>query len=241
MTRAQVAQLWALQQVDGEIERASAEQDALRSTLATDAAQSARAALAQARRALEARAQRERQAEAALEETRQRLQQQQERLYAGSVPAKDLDRLQREIEHLRITQATQEEDLLAAMEATEDATKVIAARQRALREVEASQSTEHERATAQLAIITARLDELRGQHAERLGDCAPELVARYEALRRSHAGRALAEVREETHDTVRAHICQGCRVRLTDAAYQRARAATELPLCPNCGRILYVP
>ena len=93
VTRAQIAQLWALQQVDGEIERASAEEDALRASLAADAAQGARASLAQAERAVEVRSQREHQAEAVLDETRRRLQQQESRLYGGAVPAKDLSKL----------------------------------------------------------------------------------------------------------------------------------------------------
>lgn len=240
MTRAQTAQLWALQQVDLEIERATAEQEAIHAALAADAAEAARASLAQAQRAVEVRSRREREAETAFEETRRRLKQQETRLYSGGVPAKDLDKLQHEIEHLRTTQATQEETLLAAMESTEVARKAVVTREGTLRKAEASQASDRERAAAQLAAVTTRLDDLLERRTERAAAAAPELVARYEALRRSHGGRAMAEVREETHDDVRAHVCQGCRVKLTDAAYQRARAATELSLCPNCGRILYV-
>jgi predicted nucleic acid-binding Zn-ribbon protein len=39
---------------------------------------------------------------------------------------------------------------------------------------------------------------------------------------------------------VSAGICSGCRVTLTAATLQRARTSAALPLCDNCGRILYL-
>ncbi|MBF6592371.1 MAG: hypothetical protein IVW57_17815, partial [Ktedonobacterales bacterium] len=83
--------------------------------------------------------------------------------------------------------------------------------------------------------------ELRGRRQERAAACASDQLARYEGLRRAHSGRAVAEVREEVHEGVRGYVCQSCRVKLIDVAYQRARAAHDLVLCSNCGRILYIP
>jgi predicted nucleic acid-binding Zn-ribbon protein len=241
MTRAQVAQLWTLQQVDVEIERATAERDAHEATLAGDPTQAARAALAQATRATQVRGERQRTAETTLDETRHRLQQQEVRLYAGSVPAKDLDKLQHEIEHLRAIQATQEEAVLAAMEAVEVAERAVVGRQLALRAAEEAHERDRVRAGTQLSAVEVRLAALSRQRQEQAARCSPDMLTRYESVRRAHGGRALAEVRDETREEGRAHICQGCRVKLTDVAYQRARTATELALCSNCGRILYIP
>ncbi|MBF6592766.1 MAG: hypothetical protein IVW57_19820, partial [Ktedonobacterales bacterium] len=145
MTRAQVAQLWAVQQVDLEIERAEAEREALRQALATDAAQTARVALAQATRRAQASAQRLREAEAALEEMRRRLQRQEARLYAGGVPAKDLGKLQQEIEHMQATRATQEDTVVTAMVSAEEAQAAVEGRRQALRETEGARTEERAR------------------------------------------------------------------------------------------------
>jgi predicted nucleic acid-binding Zn-ribbon protein len=233
MSRAQVADLHGLQQLDTEIERATIEGEALRRALAADPTEPARAAQATSERAAEASTTRMRQAEATLEDTRERLKRQEARLYGGQVSAKDLGKAQQEIEHLQTLRASQEDALLAAMMDAEEAQAAATARAQALAEAERARDRDRSDQTTRLEQVTARLEHLRAERGQRVAALAPELLARYEALRRSHGGRAVAEVR--------GNVCSACRVTLTPATLQRARIAGDLPLCDNCGRILYLP
>jgi predicted nucleic acid-binding Zn-ribbon protein len=231
MTRAQLAELHTLQQRDLEIERASVEGEALRRTLATDPT-TARAAQAESARKAQASAKRMRAAEATLAETRERLKRQEAQLYSGQVSAKDLGKAEQEIEHLKALVATQEDALLTAMMEAEETQAAADARTRELADAKAAHEHERAESSVKLEQVTARLERLRAERATEAAALSPELLARYEAIRRSHGGRAVAEAR--------GGVCSACRVTLTPAALQRARVAADLPLCDNCGRILYL-
>lgn len=232
MSRAEVAQLHALQQLDLEIERATAESEALQRTLAADSAAAAQAASNQSSRAAKAAAQKVREAEATLSETRERLARQEGRLYAGQVSAKDIGKAQQEIEHLRALVASHEDTLLTLMVEAEEAQAAAAAREHELEQAVAVRERDHADAAVKLEQVRARRDRLRGEREAQASGCAPGLLATYEHSRKAHGGRAVAEVS--------GGVCSGCRVTLTAATLQRARTSSELPLCDNCGRILYL-
>jgi predicted nucleic acid-binding Zn-ribbon protein len=232
MSRAQVAELHTLQQFDVDIDRTAIECEALRRALASDPTEAARAAHAVSQRTAQAKASGMRAAEATLEETRGRLQRQEARLYSGQVSAKDLGKAQQEIEHLKELRASQEETLLTAMLESEEAQAAAAAHSQSLAEAERARERQTADERARLEQATARLERLRAERAAHAGTISRELLARYEAIRRSHGGRAVSEVRGT--------VCGACRVTLTPATLQRARLAADLPLCENCGRILYL-
>jgi len=232
MTRAQLAELHTLQQLDLEIARADVEIEALRRALATDPTAALRAAHAESARTAQANARRMQAAETTLSETRERLKRQEARLYSGQVSAKDLGKAEQEIEHLKTLIATQEDALLTAMMAAEETQAVMDTRSRELSDAEAARERERAESATKLEQVTARLERLRAERATQAAAISTELLARYEAIRRSHGGRAVAEVR--------GGVCAACRVTLTPAALQRARVAADLPLCDNCGRILYL-
>lgn len=232
MTRAQVAELWTLQQLDSEIDRLAAEEDATNRALAADPTQPARARLQAGQRTAAERGRALRDAEAALEDTQTRLKRQEARLYGGGASPKELGALQQEIAHLQTTRATQEEALLEAMMAAEQAQAEAAKLEAALRE--AARAREHERAAlaARLSAVSERLSAVRERRAEHAAACDAPSLARYEAIRKPRGGRGVAEVR--------GGVCQACRVTVTPATLQKARSGAELVPCPNCGRILYV-
>ncbi len=232
MLRAQLADLHALQQLDLEIERAGVEIEALRRTLATDRTAAARSAHEQSQRTMKASAGRMQAAETTLAETRERLKRQETRLYGGQVSAKDLGKAEQEIAHLKTLVATQEDALLAAMLAAEESQAAADARRRALAEAETLHERERTDAAAKLEQTTTHLAALRSQRDAQAAAISPEALARYETIRRTHGGRAVAEAR--------GGVCSACRVTLTAVVLQRARLAVELPLCDNCGRILYL-
>lgn len=60
-----------------------------------------------------------------------------------------------------------------------------------------------------------------------------DLLAQYEDLRRRKAGVAVAAIEQGT--------CGACHVRVPSGVVSAARGATDLVLCPSCGRILHAP
>lgn len=231
MTRAQVAQLWALQQLDSEIDRLAAEEEAARRALAADPTAPARARLQASRRVAADRAREVREAEAGLDDTQTRLKRQEARLYGGSASPKELGALQQDIAHLQSTRAALEEALLVAMLAAEEAQATVTSHEAALREAQRARGHETVELEARLAALGERLAGLREQRAEHAAACDAASLARYEVVRKAHGGRGVAEAR--------GGVCQACHVSITPATLQKARAAAELIPCPNCGRILY--
>lgn len=232
MSRAEVAQLHALQQVDLEIERATAETEALQHTLASDPTAGAKAAEARSARAARAAGEKVRAAEETLAETRERLARQEGRLYGGQVGAKDLAKAQAEIEHLRGLVATQEDAVLVLMLESEEAQAAAQTRRDELAGAVEAREHEHADAAAKLEQASMRLERLRAERGAQAQRCEPALLDTYERVRRAHGGRAVAEVQ--------GGVCSACRVTLTPATLQRARTSTSLPLCDNCGRILHL-
>lgn len=232
MTRAQVAELWALQQLDSEIDRLTAEEDATNRALAADPTQPARARLQASQRAAAERGRAVRGAEVALEDTQTRLKRQEARLYGGGASPKELGALQQEIAHLQAARATQEESLLDAMMAAEQAQADAAKQEAALHEAERTRERERTELTARLEAVAERLAGVRERRAEHAAACDAASLVRYEAVRKARGGRAVAEVR--------GGVCQACRVTVTPATLQKARSGAELVSCPNCARILYV-
>lgn len=232
MARAQVAQLWELQQLDLELEQATAACEQVRRTLASDATRAPRATLAHAQRIAQHEQAELRAAEDALADTRERLARQESRLYGSGMGAKDLQHLEHEIAHLRSQRASQEDAVLGAMLTHEETEHEIVRLGGELADAARAQERVNVEARGRLATAEARLATVRADRERLAPRCGPELLARYEALRRAHGGRAVAAVRDR--------VCQGCHVTLTSGAWQHASTATDLPLCDNCGRILYV-
>ena len=58
----------------------------------------------------------------------------------------------------------------------------------------------------------------------------PVELNRYEGLRRSKGGQAVAKVMRG--------LCQACRMSLPSQQLQRVRNGRQVVLCNNCGRIL---
>ena len=232
MTRAAVADLYDLQELDLDIDRRSAERELQRRNLDEDVVRPARETLSRARRQAE-RARAEAQtAEAALHEAEARIQRHEQRLYGGGTGARDLSALQTELAHLRAAHAEQEDRALAVMLAAEEAEAAEHAAREALQVAERDEQTRRGQLRTSLADADARLAELRAQRETRAATIPVDVLGRYETIRRTHGGRGIA--------LVQAGTCQACRVVVSSGTLQRARAASELVPCTNCGRLLFV-
>ena len=227
------ATLFQLQQIDLEIDRLVAEQQALANSLQNASIlNKMRVEHEIAQQQLINGLQTQKEAEWALEELEQRLKQQQQRLYGGSVTnPKELHALQQDIQHLLAQQTRQEESALEMIEAAE------ALREVEMRKAEALQAAKKSWEEANLA-DTLRRQQLEGKHQElrikreKLANALDgELIRRYESMRKPKQGRVVSKVEQNS--------CQWCRVILTPSELQRVRMSTELQTCSNCGRILY--
>jgi predicted nucleic acid-binding Zn-ribbon protein len=79
--------------------------------------------------------------------------------------------------------------------------------------------------------LELRKQELQSKRAQMSSTIEPDILNRYDAMRRTKQGRAVSKVEQNS--------CQWCRVILTPSELQRVRTSSELQTCTNCGRILY--
>lgn len=227
------AALFQLQQLDLELERLIAEQQAVANSLQGNVTlQKLRKEQNLAQQQLNASLQAQKEAEWTLEELDNRLKMQEQRLYSGMVTnPKELHALQQEVLHLRTQQSHQEEVALEMMEAADTLKEQLDRKTEALRDAEEAWGKENATLVARRSSLETKRQELEIQRAKIAAAIDPQLLSRYDTMRRSKQGRAISKVEQSS--------CQWCRVILTASELQRVRTSTELQTCSNCGRILY--
>ncbi|HYT28272.1 MAG TPA: C4-type zinc ribbon domain-containing protein [Ktedonobacteraceae bacterium] len=227
------ATLYQLQQLDLELERLIAEQQALVHSLQEDAAlRKARAEHRIAQQQLQAGLQSQKEAEWALEELDQRLQLLDQRLYSGTITnPKELYAVQQETQHLRAQQSRQEEMTLEVMDATDTLKELVQQKAEALQRTEEDWTQQNASSVVRRDQLDGKQQELQAKRDQFVRNIDAELLKRYDALKRTKQGRAVSKVEQNS--------CQWCRVILTPSELQRVRISKDLQSCSNCGRILY--
>ncbi len=234
MSTAQVAAvLFQLQQLDLELDRLKAEQQAITNSLQGSAKlQKLRAEYHAAQQQLQAGQQAQKEAEWTLEDLNRRLRAQEERLYNGTVNnAKELQSLQQEVQRLRGQQSRQEDIVLEIIDTTESLQERANRKLQQLKQVEESWQQESVQLVAHRNQLEQRLTELQATRSQLATRVEVELLSRYDKMRRTKQGRAVSKVEQNS--------CQWCRVILTPSELQHVRISAELQTCTNCGRILY--
>jgi predicted nucleic acid-binding Zn-ribbon protein len=91
----------------------------------------------------------------------------------------------------------------------------------------------------QQAELNRRVAELRAEQGEferqrelLAARFDPATLQRYETLRKSKGGRAVAKVERD--------LCQGCRMSLPTQLRQRVKSGRQTVNCSSCGRMLFV-
>lgn len=156
----------------------------------------------------------------------------EEKLYSGAIKnPKELADLQADIDQLKRHLSSLEDidlEALAAVEAAQTARQAAEGRLAALdaewREEQGELKDRIERVGAEITSHDALRDELRAA-------IEPDLLARYEHVRRAHQGRGVAKLDR--------NLCLGCRISLPVSTVNKARQGTTVVQCPNCERILY--
>jgi predicted nucleic acid-binding Zn-ribbon protein len=157
---------------------------------------------------------------------------QETRLYSGQIKnPKELADLQADIDQLKRHLAAVEDRDLDAMSQVESAQGDARALAGELAALEAAWSAEQAELKDRIERLTGEIAALDAERTEQAQSIEPELLKRYEHVRRTHQGRAVARLDR--------NLCTGCRISLPTNVVNRARAGGALVHCPNCERILY--
>ena len=227
------AALYQLQQLDLELERLVAEQQAIAQSLQGNATlQKVRAEYDRAQQQLRTGLKAQKEAEWALEELNRRLAAHEQRLYSGTViNPKELSALQQEMQHLRTQQSRQEDTALEAMEAAESLQEEARQKAAALEQAEEQWKRDSASILSRRDQLETRKQELQAKRVQMASGIGAEYITRYDVMRRTKQGRAVSKVEQNS--------CQWCRVILTPSELQHVRTSDQLQTCTNCGRILY--
>lgn len=228
-----VAVLFQMQQLDLELDRLTAEEQALTNALrGSGGLRKLRSDHEIAQQQLQSGLQEQKEEEWALEELNDRLKAQEQRLYNGTVNnPKELQTLQQEVQRLRAQQNRQEDRVLEVIDAAEALQEMTQRKAQALQQAEDAWQQECVALQTQRDQLEVRRQELQEKRNRLAANVNVEQLNRYDALRRSKQGRAISRVEQNS--------CQWCRVILTPSELQRVRISSEPQTCTNCGRILY--
>ncbi len=156
----------------------------------------------------------------------------EERLAAGGIPGKELERLQHEVTSLARRQSGLEDELLELMEQREgvEGELALARRDRAEIDEETARLT-----TSRDAAVTEIDADLAHRETDRRGIAGrvpADLLALYEKIAASNGGVGAAEVAQRR--------CEGCRIDFAGSELSKIRGAApdDIVRCENCRRIL---
>jgi predicted nucleic acid-binding Zn-ribbon protein len=158
----------------------------------------------------------------------QKLTQEERRLYAGGMSARETENMQHEVESLRTRRNTLEEGVLELLDQRETHLEKVSSSRADLEAARKLEATLEEAVTAEWKVIDV---EIAAKEA-RKSDIAPlvpsALVALYERLRQRDPI-AIASLTDS--------VCGGCHLRLSPAELIEA-LAEDPPRCVHCRRIV---
>ncbi len=169
--------------------------------------------------------------EGELEITGQRLEAEQNRLYAGGMGARDAEYLRREVEMLQRKRSDAEDKVLELMESRDQQDGIVADLQERQQQADSAKSQIEGVIKHAWAGIDAQLATKEARKAEIVPRIEQDLIDLYEQLRDSKDGVAVGALADDT--------CGGCHLKLTAAEVIEAKRS-EPPRCIHCRRILVV-
>ncbi|GAB3942199.1 zinc ribbon domain-containing protein [Micromonospora vulcania] len=166
-----------------------------------------------------------------VEQVRARKEKDQNRLAAGTGPARELEALQHELVSLNRRQGDLEDAELEVMEQRETAQGVLDGVEQRLADTREKRATTEQRRDDALAEIAKEEEFKRGARQPLADDLPGELVTLYDKIRQDTGlGAAL----------LTAGRCGGCRLELSgaDLAQIRKAAPDDVVRCEDCRRIM---
>ena len=229
-----VRQLFALQEVDLDLDRVYRSLEEAEEELKTEVSiEKLEDSLRDEEERLVDVEMRQRDNQLEMESRRERTETLEGQLYSGSmVNARDLEALQQEASNVR-HQLEQDEALSLELSIQLEETSLRCAALRLqlseTKERWEAQRNELNRKVADLRSEQGKFESQREMLASRID---PATLQRYEVLRKSKGGRAVAKVERD--------LCQGCRMSLPTQLRQRVKSGRQSVNCSSCGRMLFV-
>ena len=229
-----VRQLYALQEVDLDIDRvdrslAEAEEE-LKTEISIENLESTLQAEEERLKEVEGRHS-DNQMETSIR--RERSESLESRLYDGSmVNARDLESLQHEAANVRSLLEQNEAVSLELSIQLEESQTRCAELHIELTEARARWESRRDELNRLVNDLHAERSDYERQRDLLAGQLEQSALRRYEALRRSKGGRAVAKVERD--------LCQGCRMSLPTQLRQRVKSGRQTVNCSSCGRMLFV-
>ena len=161
--------------------------------------------------------------------TEQRVREQERRLFAGAMSAREADHLRQEVGNLHNRVSVMEDELLELLEERER----LDAEEEAARETAAEASGVQRRLADRVAELEAAIDaslaRYRQRQAEVAADIDPALLRKYVQLRKRRGGVVVGEVE--------GRLCGACHLQMSAAEYEEV-ASDSIPQCIHCAAIL---
>ncbi len=227
-------QLYDLQELDLELDRASAQIVALNKRIQDDAAvASARLALAQRHESIQQMRRQQAKRTQDVRDLQAKSKELEGRLYGGAVRSvKEMEALQTEVRGLQNqARKIEDEELLALMVKLEEDEAWEKKASAELAKLEQERASLVGQWTSERGKLEAAMPSLKSRRQEMASACAPAVLSQYEALRRTKQGQAVSRMERG--------MCSGCRMTLPARESQRVRISKDPVLCPSCGRMLY--
>ena len=229
-----VRQLYALQEVDLDIDQvdrslAQAEEE-LKTEISIEYLEATLQAEEERLKEVEVR-QSDNQMEASVR--RERSESLESRLYDGSmVNARDLESLQHEAANVRNLLEQNEAMSLELSIQLEESQSRCAELHIELTESKARWESRRDELNQIVSDLNMERSNYQKQREMLAGQVEQSALRRYEALRKSKGGRAVAKVERD--------LCQGCRMSLPTQLRQRVKSGRQTVNCTSCGRMLFV-
>ncbi len=115
--------------------------------------------------------------------------------------------------------------------ALEDTTKALHDAETELQKVLDSKASQNSLLIGEKHKIESEIPRVDAQRQTLIEQLDKEVFASYRALLKSKAGRAVAEVNDDT--------CSACGVTVPPADIQAAKSPNIISYCKNCGRMLF--
>ncbi len=229
-----IRQLYALQEVDLDIDRVeqalSQAEEELKTEVSIENLETTLQAEEERLKEVEAQ-QSENQIET--ETRRERSESLESRLYDGTtINARDLESLQHEAASAR-RQLDQNEAMSLELSIQIEASQTRCAQLSIeLNEVKSVWEAKRDELNRMLANLRSEHSHYQKQRETLAGQVDQSALRRYETLRKSKGGRAIAKVERD--------LCQGCRMSLPTQLRQRVKSGRQTVTCSSCGRMLFV-
>jgi predicted nucleic acid-binding Zn-ribbon protein len=172
------------------------------------------------------------QIEAKVEAQRIKRKTDQAALFSGKIKnPKELQDLQMETEALARYITQLEDELLDVMISHEEAEKEENQAAKALKNAEAKAIEENAALLGEKLKLEEDLERFTREKEAVLQAISPQLLQKYDQLRKSKRGIAVAGVLDG--------CCNVCGQQLTPSEMQTIRSSNSLVYCPSCGRLIY--